>query len=314
MRHSRVSAPAFRSILGTLTFALAAAACNDSSGPRTTPPPPPPPIVDDRLVAYASTAGDANGMSINVMHADGTSRTRLTSDGFVDVSPVWSPDGSSIAFESDREPAGIWIMRADGSNQHPLVTLPAFDLASGITFSPDGSKIAFSARVDGAIAVFVADSDGSHAHRLRNNPLGEDRPSWSPDGSKIAFEGRVEIGDLHIFAIGPDGAALQQLTSDAFDVNPHWSPDGTQITFDRAGDGVGQIYVMSADGSNLHALTSSGSNFGASWSPDGRQFEYSVVLHRRNQVYRMNVDGSDTLAITTDSTITSIDPAWKPTP
>lgn len=93
MIHSRPSSHALRSALGTLAIALVAHGCSDSSGPRTTPPPPPPPIVDDRLVAYSSTEGDVNGLSINVMHADGTSRTRLTSDGFADWYPVWSPAG-----------------------------------------------------------------------------------------------------------------------------------------------------------------------------------------------------------------------------
>jgi TolB protein len=294
--------------LCVMTLGFSALACSNDNPTQS-----PLPFTDARLVAFSTTSGNDVGLSISIMHADGTAATRVTSAGFLDEGPAWSPDGASIAFDTNRIPAGIWIVGADGTNLHPFLTSPAFDQPSGIAWSPDGHRIAFTAHVDSTFAIFVADSTGSNAHRLTANAHGEQRPAWSPDGLRIAFEARAtDSSDTHLFVIGADGTDLQQLTTDAFDGGAHWSPDGTRIAFDRIGAHDTQIFLMNADGSNQHALTPGGVNFGAAWSPDGLQFEYTVVRNAQNQIVRMNADGSDVRTIT--GTSTNAFPAWKPAP
>ncbi|HEV7703298.1 MAG TPA: hypothetical protein VGO46_03355 [Gemmatimonadaceae bacterium] len=289
--------------LATLALALA---CSDSSGPDT-------PLVDARLVAFSSTVGNANGVSLFLMHADGSAKTRLTSEGFLDESPVWSPDGTSIAFDTNRDTAGIWLVNADGSNLRQFLAPPAFDRPSGLTWRPDGNKIAFTAHVDTVFAILVANANGSSAHRLTTNALGEQRAAWSPDGSKIAFEARTDAtNQTSIFVIGVDGTGQIQLTTGAQDGGAQWSPDGSLISFDRnTGSGI-QVFVMNADGSNQHALTTTDANFGGAWSPDGLQLEFTTIRNNNNQIKRMNADGSDVRLITNSGT--NAFPAWKPTP
>jgi TolB protein len=306
-RSSRASLRASLRALGASILALAALACSDSSGPNSAP------LVDARIVAFSSTTGNINGLSIFLMHADGSAKTRLTSEGFLDESPVWSPDGSAIAFDSNRDTAGIWLVDADGTNLRQFITSPEFDRPSGIAWAPDGSKIAFTAHVNTVFAILVANANGSNAHRLTTNPLGEQRPSWSPDGTRIAFEAQTnDTSETRLFVIGADGTGQLQLTSGTFDGGARWSPDGSQLVFDRHTNPGIQVFVMNADGSNQHALTTSGANFGAAWSPDGQQFEHTVIRNNQNQISRMNADGSDVRLITT--TGTNAFPAWKPTP
>ena len=94
-------------------LALLTLSCRDSNGPELPP-------VDDRIIAFSTTEGNSHGLSIFLMHADGTSHTRVTSDGFVDDNAVWSPDGSTIGFDTNRDPGGIWLVDANGANIRPL--------------------------------------------------------------------------------------------------------------------------------------------------------------------------------------------------
>jgi Tol biopolymer transport system component len=111
--------------------------CCASSDPAVAYPPPggPPEI---------RSASDGFGGIISVVNADGSERIQLTDEG--NGPPVWSPDGSSIAFLSMRDMrdrfADIYVMAADGSQQTRLVTVAA---NSPLAWSPDGQYLTFKA-------------------------------------------------------------------------------------------------------------------------------------------------------------------------
>jgi Tol biopolymer transport system component len=298
-----------RELATMLVLAMTAIACSDS-----TPSAPPPPVADARIVVFASDSDAGVGTSLYLMHADGSSKVRLTSAGHFDMFPAWSPDGSVISFVTDRVPAGIWIVSADGSGLHPFLTAPDFDTPYGLVWSPDGSRIAFNARDDGYPTVFVADANGSHAHRLTAD-RGEQWPDWSPDGRSIAYVAARDTTGLNIFVSDTSGANERQLTTFGNDAQPRWSPDGTKIAFERIrGDRDVPLIVMNADGSNPRELTHGDENSWPAWSPDGEQLEYvSSNATTLNEIFRINVDGSEERAITAKPTSSNW-PVWKPTP
>ena len=317
---------AFRGSRTMLTLALLVAitACSDSAtGTRTQP------LKDDRLVVFVSDSDNFPGYgSIFLMHADGTHKSRLTSRNFHDDFPAWSPDGSAIAFTSDRSPAGMWLVNADGSNLRSLLTGPA--IAGGSSWSPSGRSIAFGAFLDNDdpfTHIFIADADGSHLRRLTTASRYEFSPSWSPDGTRIVFGAIPDSTGAHIFVIRADGTGERQLT-DGSTEQPVWSPDGRRIAFTSSNtddpQAKTQIFVMQEDGSNQHVLTSDGGFQAAAWSPDGRQLAYAGIPGEQTnytpiQIFRMNSDGSDVRAITADgsdvlASSNSWAPAWKPAP
>ena len=210
---------------------------------------------------------------IYVMNADGSGQTRLTTNTAGDYEAHWSPDGSKIVFESERDGNfEIYVMNADGSGQTKLSNHQAADYDP--IWSPDGNKIAFESERDGQQEIYVMNADGSVQTNLTNNSSPDyladccyPRQSWSPDGSKIAFA-TERHGPDEIYVMNADGSAQTRLTNNTVgDWDPIWSPDGTQIAFESNRDGDDdELYLMNPDGTGVTRLTSSaGGDYDMEW-------------------------------------------------
>jgi len=247
-------------------------------------------VFETTVLDSASPVGYRNQLFL--MNADGTNPINISNNLLRHHdTPAWSPDGSKIAFISTvldfSVGAELWLMDADGSNQHLVYGNPGFAGAFYPTFSPDGSKIAFSNDVDGDDEIYVINVDGTNLQQLTNNTASDFGPDWSPDGSRIAFT-RLQFGG-----------------------RSHSHPG-----IGDAASGIADIYVMNADGSNQTRLAGNGSgNFYPIWSPDGSQILYSRIngLAGRNaDIYVMNADGSNRIRLT-NVPGTDIASDWLPT-
>jgi Tol biopolymer transport system component len=199
------------------------------------------------------------------MNPDGTNIDQLTNNSAQDASPTWSPDGSKIAFVSNRD--GNWeIYTMDhphGTGVTRLTNDPAADA------HPDWSKptiqaltptIAFQSNRDGTNdEIYTMKPDGTNLMQITHNKAAFDGvPSWSPDGRWIAFSSdrsNIQKNRFEIYTMDYAGDALNQLTSnDKLDTEPVWSPNGKSIAFARlipnsAGQyGKWQIYTIRAEG------------------------------------------------------------------
>lgn len=226
---------------------------------------------DGMRIAFARESGEDPGgelsTSIYVMNADGINVRRVTTgEGVQDTSPTWSPDGSMIAFSSNREGfSDIWVVRADGTGLRQLTDLSeqGVDSAGLPAWSPDGSVIAFrrspleASEEPELQGIWAVEVDSGELLELTSGPsiLDED-PSWSPDGRRLAFSRKIRTGTsvyTAIYVANLDEGTEIPLTRGAGE--PAWSPDGTRIAFDggRSREEFG-IYVMDADGSNIVKL------------------------------------------------------------
>ncbi len=160
---------------------------------------------------------------IYIMNVDGSEQVRLTNNLADDGDPSFSPDGSKIAFDSNRDGNGeIYIMNTDGSEQVNLTNNPAEGWDP--SFSPDGSKIAFTSDRYGNYEIYTMNVDGSEQVNLTNNPALDGEPSFSPDGSKIAFDSDRD-GNWEIYIMNVDGSEQVNLTNNpAGDARPSFSP------------------------------------------------------------------------------------------
>jgi Tol biopolymer transport system component len=149
----------------------------------------------------------------------------LTNNDVNDSGPVYSPDGSKIAFTSERSSgeSEIFVMNADGTNP---INLTKDSTSSDISpdWSPNGNKIAYLSNGSGNFDISVMKADGSEKKRLTTTTTGEAFPAFSPDGKKIAFV-RNRGSNTEIFTKNLSTGSQQQLTNDpASDVVPDWRP------------------------------------------------------------------------------------------
>jgi Tol biopolymer transport system component len=234
---------------------------------------------------------------IYVMNADGSERTQLTTSPEMDFDPVWSPDGTRIAFRSHRNgDEEVYVMNADGSKQTNLTNNPASDYSPA--WSPNGTHIAFASnRLNPAgNDIWIIEVDGSNPTRITDIPGISEYPTWSPDSLRLAFActfGRrllEGVGDFEICVVNVDGTGLLQLTdADGESKLPAWSPDGEFIVFasnrhgwptlpDYVPDGYDNerfgefdLYLMNTDGSNQINITNNPQQDDTmvAWSNDG---------------------------------------------
>jgi len=216
-------------------------------------------------IVYSKYLNSCSCDNIWVMNADGTGDTQLTNTVWGDFSPSWSPDGTRITFQTNRDGNGeVYVMNADGTGQTRLTNNAAYDVLP--SWSPDGTHITFNSNRDGNNEIYVMNADGTGQTNISNNYAYDFSPSWSPDGTQIAFTSGRD-GTYQIYVMNADGTGQTNISNNAaYDFLPSWSPDGARITFNSTRDGAYQIYVMNADGTGQTRLTNNAAYDGSpSW-------------------------------------------------
>ena len=250
-----------------------------------------------------------------VREAKGYTVTQLTYEPSYEGQPSWSPDGSKIAFVSDRDGNyEIYVVDSNGSNQERLTYTPyRYDI--GPDWSPDGNKIVFSAgEYDSNI--FVMNADGSDEIRLTTGLLNE-APTWRYN-DKILYHDWSGT----IYMMNPDGNEKTALAEGSY---PSWSADANKILFSWMGD----IWTMNPDGSNKMLLYDESSGpwvFEPACSPKKNKVAFSIGgtlctasippwCEHFSDLYMMNSDGINLERLTFDNGDWCYDPhpPW-PTP
>ncbi len=246
---------------------------------------------DGRSLVYASRAdGD---WDIYSQRAGGQTAINLTQDSADDdMHPAFSPDGEFIAFRSERQGGGIFIMGATGENIRRLTSGLSYNPA----WSPDGKEIVYA---EGRTRDPANRSVIPSELRAINIATGEQRvitegdavqPAWSPHGHRIAYWGLQKGGQRDLWTIPAAGGEPVQVTNDeATDWNPVWSPDGKYLYFasDRNGSmNLWRIRVEEESGQVLGApeavRTPSSYSQNISFSGDGRRIAYVNGFSKTN--------------------------------
>jgi Tol biopolymer transport system component len=267
--------------------------------------------------APSGTSAGAGETDIFVASKDGSRVENLTQTAGTDTYPVWSPDGSRIAFVSERfEPGNvdIYVMNADGSDVSRLTDDRAIDTQP--TWSPDGTEIAFSRSEGGSADIYAVNVADSTVQQITDGDALDEEPAWAPGGNEIAFASYVE-GNQEIFTVHPDGMGMRRLTTlEGSDWDPSWSPDGNRLVFSRDPDESdsdrGDLYVLDTESGNIEQLTSSPA---IDKSPDWSSTDTSIIFVREYQegtrtLLTIDVSASDVEELQVPMESPSL-PDWK---
>ena len=236
-----------------------------------------------------------------------------------DEDPAISPDGTKIAFSSNREGTShIYVANIDGSDLTRLTHEGAGDFTP--EWSPDGKRIAFTR----AGSIMVMDSDGRNVQKVKDPKPESTAPpceagaflgGWSPDGKRLTFyaaSATTELGQVCI--INADGTGLTVVASEpsGYHVEPSWSPNGEWIVYRFIYEGNHEIYKVKPDGSSPTNLTNSPAiDLEPAWSPDSQSIVFSSDREGNLDLHIMKADGSDVARVTSNPAKDS-DPSWGP--
>ena len=184
--------------------------------------------------------------------------------------PAFSPDGTRIAFGSNRSGnMEVWVVNANGTGLRMLTSSPASDTAP--CWSPTGQEIAFtSSRGGGMPQIWVMDADGLNVRRLTSIGNYNDGCAWNPSKQygEIAYTSRLEDGGFEIAVVDIASQQVRQLTTGRGSCeSPAWSPSGRHLVFACNRGGTWQITVADRLGRSLQTYSSPGNNVQPDWSP-----------------------------------------------
>lgn len=193
-------------------------------------------------IVFARVFPQPGQIGLFIANADGSGERPLLDTSALNYDAVWSPDGTSIVFTSEREgSADLFRMHLDGGGIERLTDSPAYD--DQAAFSPDGKQLAYvTTRNGGTADLWTLDLQTRRTAPLTSGPGGDFRPAWSPDGQWIAFSsdrasnlpfarGRWEHLQLaEIYLVHPDGSGLKRVTEHGdFCGSPKWTADSRRV-------------------------------------------------------------------------------------
>jgi Tol biopolymer transport system component len=249
--------------------------------------------------ALAYVSGRAGGL-VGVVNVDGSGRQTLsgTLEGQLS-SPMWSPDGTRIAFHRLAYRRGeLWVVRRNGEQLRRVATDVPYHHGSEPTpyaWSPDGTRLVYSAVRSGRRDLWTVHPEGNRTQRLLRTLVSDWAPTWSPDGTKIAFTGPERAAPTLYIADIP-GRKLEVVGSGR---RPRWNPAAQQLAFIGTTSGVG-IYLITPQRTATKLFASPRGTSAAQWSPAGDHIAvaaYGDCTTRGTGIYAVAMNG-DTRRIT----------------
>ncbi|MCC7118565.1 MAG: serine/threonine-protein kinase [Anaerolineales bacterium] len=273
-------------------------------------PSPRPTLENGGRIAYTCTRGDYN--QICMVNRDGTNPVQITDMEASNYYPVFTPDGSSLLFSSNRNGAFDLYLLQFSAKQLIQLTQNIGNVISP-RYSPDGRQIVFANKVgEGKTAIWMVNADGLNPHLVYTGVDEIVAVAWSPNGEQIAYAMSIGVAqEYEIFVMDANGKNHARVSEGLQGIGGSidWAPDGRNLLIYAGPYNDKDLFKLDINSLAVTQLTDGGNNAGGAYSPDGKYIVFNS-LRNDNQadLYIMRSDGSNQTQLTNNP-----EPDWGAT-
>ena len=268
-------------------------------------------------ILLSKKSKNSASININCIDYNGENLEKITSGEGMDYNASWSPEGTKIAFISNRETKSnskwdIYIINENGSNLKRLTFLESH--ITHLNWSPDGTKIVFISNKFNIMDIFTININSKKLNNLTENNYFNKNPVWSPDGTKIAFLTNRDGGST-CYIMDSDGIEQKRLLKKSISCSdpPSWSPDGRMITCNYNND-IAIININDLSEKNITKIDPESNLFcgNPQWSPNGKWIVYEVQDLKKHiaDIYLIDIKTLKSFKLTDGKWY--IEPKWSP--
>lgn len=236
---------------------------------------------------------------------------RITNNGSINMSPVFSTNGKELAYISYKTgKPQLWLRNITKGGEKKVNRGGNLYLSPG--FTPTGEMMVAISHSSNS-NIYLLDAYGKIKRPMTQKSGINISPTISPDGKKFAFVSN-RAGNPQLYVKSMDGGESLRLTFEGdYNTDPTWSPKGDRIIYVGMVDKNFNIYTINSDGSNRQQLTSGEyDDLNPCWSPDGRLIIFSSNRDGgRHKLYTMTANGERQLPLDLDFEGEETNPSWS---
>lgn len=260
-------------------------------------------------IAYVSKVGKRH--TLVIADSDGEGAQSALSSMQPIISPVWSPDGSKLAYVTF-EGGKAAVVTQEVATGRRRVVAGYRGTNSAPAWSPDGRQMVVTLSRDGGSQLYLMSADGEGVRRLTQSSAIDTEATWSPDGGTIYFVSD-RGGSPQIYRVASSGGSAQRVTfSGRYNISPAVSPDGRWLTYvGQAEGGAYRVHLMELATGQVRVLTETRDDESPSFAPNSKLIIYASRAQGRDVLMTTSLDGRIKASLTTPQADVR-EPVWGP--